>query len=142
MGKERKEAWWNEKCEEIEESERKHKTKEMHAKVKEMSTKKRSKSGTNCIGDKNGKMLFNSNDVINRWVEHVTELYHDERGVGNQNGCTIMKTEIEIVIKEMKCGKASGNDDIATEMIKALDDEGIKKIRAVQPCLRHRISST
>ena len=27
----------------------------------------------------------------------------------------------------MKCGKASGNDDIATEMIKALDDEGIKK---------------
>ena len=28
----------------------------------------------------------------------------------------------------MKCGKASGNDDIATEMIKALDDEGIKKI--------------
>ena len=25
----------------------------------------------------------------------------------------------------MKCGKASGNDDIATEMIKALDDECI-----------------
>ena len=39
-----------------------------------------------------------------------------------------MKSEIENVIKEMKCGKASGNDDIATEMIKALDDEGIKKI--------------
>ena len=28
----------------------------------------------------------------------------------------------------MKSGKASGNDDIATEMIKALDDESIKKI--------------
>ena len=28
----------------------------------------------------------------------------------------------------MKCGKASGNDDIASEIIKALDDEGIKKI--------------
>ena len=80
MYKERKEAWWNEKCEEIEELERKHKTKELHAKVKEMSTKKCSKSGTNCIRDKNGKMLFDSNDVINRWVEHVTELYHDERG--------------------------------------------------------------
>ena len=39
-----------------------------------------------------------------------------------------MKSEIEKVIKEMKCGKASGNDDIATEMIKVLDDEGIKKI--------------
>ena len=78
----------------------------------------RSKSGTNCIRDKNGKMLFDSNDVINRWVEHVTELYHDEIGglsdVSNQNGCTIMKSEIENVITEMKCGKASGNDDIAT----------------------------
>ena len=100
--------------------------------MKEMSTKKRSKSGTNCIRDKNGKMLFDSNDVTNRWVEHVTELYHDERGdppdVSNEDSCTIMNSEIENVIKEMKCGKASGNDDIATEMIKALDDEGIKKI--------------
>ena len=82
---------------------------QIEIKVKEMSTKKRSKSGTNCIRDKNGKMLFDSNDVINRWVEHVTELYDDERGdppdVSNQNGCTIMKSEIENVITEMKCGK-------------------------------------
>ena len=104
----------------------------MHAKVKAMSTKKRSKYGTNCISDKNGKLLFDSNEDINRWVEHISELYHDERGdppdASNQNGCTIMKSEIENVIKEMKRGKASGNDDIATEMIKALDDEGMKKI--------------
>ena len=80
MCKGRKGAWWNEKCKEIEELERKLKTKEMHANVKEMSTKKRSTSGTNCIRNKNRKMLFDSNDVINRWVEHVTELYHDERG--------------------------------------------------------------
>ena len=39
-----------------------------------------------------------------------------------------MKSEIENLINEMKCGRASGNDDIATEMIKAMDDEGIKKI--------------
>ncbi len=98
-----------------------------------MLTKKRSKCGTKCICDKNGKIIvFDSNNVINRWVEHVTGLYHDEGGdpphVSNQNGCTIMKSEIENVIKEMKCGKSSGNDDIATEMIKALNDEGIKKI--------------
>ena len=35
---------------------------------------------------------------------------------------------IIIIITEMKCVKASGNDDIETETIKALDDEGIKKI--------------
>ena len=132
MCKKRKEAWWYEKCKEIEELERKHKTKEMHAKVKEMSTKKRSKSGINCIRNKYGKMLFDLNDLINRWVEHVTELYRDERGdppyARNQNGCTIMKSEIENVITEMKCGKASGNDDIATEISKPLGDKGIKKI--------------
>ena len=38
-----------------------------------------------------------------------------------------MKSEIENVIKEMKCGKASGNYKIATKSIKARDDEGIKK---------------
>ena len=39
-------------------------------------------------------MLFDSNDVINRWVEHVTELYHDERGdppdASIQNGCILL----------------------------------------------------
>ena len=42
MCKGRKEAWRNEKCKDIEEMERKHRTKEMHAKVKEMATKNRS----------------------------------------------------------------------------------------------------
>ena len=41
------------------------------------------------------KILFDSNDVINRWVKRVTELYHDPPDVSNQNGCTIMKSEIE-----------------------------------------------
>ncbi len=49
-------------------------------------------------------MLFDSNDVINRWVDHVTELYYDERGdppdVSTENGCTIMKSE-NVIKKEM-----------------------------------------
>ena len=89
-----------------------------------------------CIGYTVGLHDIGGTVVIHcvggRWVAHVTELYDDERGdrpyASNQNGCTIMKSEIENVIKEMKCGKASDNDDIATEMIKAIEDEGIKKI--------------
>ena len=80
-------------------------------------------------------MLFDSNDVIKRCVEHVTELYHDESGdqqdVSNQNECSIIKSDIENVIKEMKCGKSSGNDNIATEVFKALNDEGINKITEI-----------
>ena len=63
MCKERTESWRNEKIEELE---RKHKTKD---KLKKMATKTISKSGTNCIRDTSGRMLFD--DVINIWVEHV-----------------------------------------------------------------------
>ena len=89
-----------------------------------------------CIGYTVGLHDIGGTVVIHcvggRWVAHVTELYDDERGdrpyASIQNGCTIMKSEIENVIKEMKCGKASDNDDIATEMIKSIEDESIKKI--------------
>ena len=56
----------------------------------------------------------------------------------------LCKSEIENVIKEMKCGKAGGNDGIATKMIKALDDEGIKKIKDLCNLVynQHRIYST
>ena len=35
------------------------------------------------------------------------------------------------VIKEMKTGKASGNEDITTEMLKALDETGLEKITEI-----------
>ena len=67
--KEAKEDWLNGKCKEIEDLEKEHKSKEMHSKVKEMTNKGKSKSGSSCICDKNGKMLFDEEDVTNRWVE-------------------------------------------------------------------------
>ena len=54
---------------EIVELERKHKTKK-----KEISTMKRSKSGTNCVGGKNGKMLFDSNDIIKANIKEEPKL--------------------------------------------------------------------
>ena len=100
-----------------------------------MSTKKRSKSGTNCVGlyaTKIGKcysiQMTLSTDGLNMSLNCIMTREGTHHMSPNQNGCTIMKSEIEIVIKEMKCGKASGKDDSATQMINALDDEGIKKI--------------
>ena len=130
--KEAKETWWNMKCGEIESLEREHKSKEMHDKVKEMCNKRRSNQGNNCISDKNGKMLFDSEEVTNRWVECVNELYFDERGsppdISNKDGYVILQSEVEWVIKNLKNGKAGGNDEITTEMLKALNDVGIKRI--------------
>ena len=45
----------------------------MYEKVKEMCHKRRSNQGSRCICDKNGKMLFDSDDVTNRWMEYMNE---------------------------------------------------------------------
>ena len=70
-------------------------------------------------------MLFDENVIKKIWEECVTTLYNDTRGnppdVMNDEGEEVMLSEVEKVIKDLKDKKASGKDDIAAEMIKALD---------------------
>ena len=47
------------------------------------------------------------------------------------NGSEITEREVKGAIKSMKNGKATGPDDIAIEMIRALDEFGILKITAI-----------
>ena len=49
--------WWNNKCAEIVELERLHRSKEMHEKVKEMA-KARNDQRRECIRDQDGRMFF------------------------------------------------------------------------------------
>ena len=57
-----KENWLNEQCEEIESLEKQHKTKEMFEKVKEL-TQKFAHKGGGSITDKNGKILFDQEEI-------------------------------------------------------------------------------
>ena len=72
-----KESWLNEQCEEIESQKKQHKTKEMYDKVKEL-TKKCTLKGEGSITDKNGKILFDQEEIDKRWVECIKELYDDD----------------------------------------------------------------
>ena len=74
-----KEIWFNKQCEEIEELEKHHNSKEMYAKVKEIWRNKRYNNSNGCIMDKEGNVLFEEEDVANRWKEYITELYDDNR---------------------------------------------------------------
>ena len=67
----------NEQCEEIENLEKQHKTKEMYDKVKQL-TKKCKQKGEGSITDKNGKRLFDQEEIAKRWVEYIKELYDDD----------------------------------------------------------------
>ena len=55
-----------------------HKTKEMYDKVKEL-TKKCTLKGGGSITDKNGKILFDQEEIDKRWVEYIKELYDDDQ---------------------------------------------------------------
>ena len=68
-----KEKWLNDKCEAIEKLDKEHRSKEMHAKIKEITIKK-TRAGGGCIENKHGDMLF---DIDARWEEYIIESYAD-----------------------------------------------------------------
>ena len=127
-----KDEWWNGKCEEVEELESKHESRAMHKKIKEITGQGFRKRGSNCIKSKDGKMLFDEDEIKTRWEEYVSELYNDDRGdppeIEDDDGEEVLISEIEKAIKDLKSGKASGSDMITSEMIKALDETGVKII--------------
>ena len=127
-----KEEWWNKKCETVEQLESSHASRAMHEKIKEITGQGDRKRSNNTIKDKDGKMLFDKEEIKTRWEEYVKELYNDDREdpptIDNDTGEEILISEVEKAIKDLKKGKAAGSDNITSEMIKALDDMGIKVI--------------
>ena len=127
-----KEKWYADQCEEIELLEKQYKTREMHKKVKDLTNRHSRKTASGCIKDKNGKLLFDQEDIAIRWAEYITELYNDDRGEMPSfevtSGKNIMKEEVELVIKSMKEKKATGPDGLSTEALKALDDQNVDMI--------------
>ncbi|GFO39078.1 endonuclease-reverse transcriptase [Plakobranchus ocellatus] len=102
----------------------------MHAKIKDVSGKKIKCSSPGCITSKDGTMLMEKMEILNRWSEYVEDLFKDDRCEkpkikNNIEGPTILKEEVEAAIKKMKNGKATGPDNIPVEIIKALDNLGI-----------------
>ena len=105
-----KEKWVNEKCEEIEENLRVNGTKKMHANIKELVGDKKGNAGSSCIKDKGGKMLFEKDQVLQRWSEYIGDLFADDRPPlptpSNNDGPPIMKEEVEKALKSTQMGKA------------------------------------
>ena len=100
----------------MEQLEKQYKSREMHSKVKELTSKNTKKKASGCIKDKNGNILFDQEEIAARWVEYITELYEDHREEMPQfevtGGASIMKEEIQKALKSMKGGKATVTDDL------------------------------
>ena len=123
---EAKEKWLVNQCEEMEQLEKQLKSREMHNKVKELTSKNTKKKESGCIKDKTGNVLFDQEEVAARCVEYITELYEDHREQMPKfevtSGASIMKEEIQKALKSMKDGKATGSGELPAEALKALDE--------------------
>jgi endonuclease/exonuclease/phosphatase family metal-dependent hydrolase len=129
-----KNSWIEEICKEVEVNAAKHQPRKMYNAMKSLKGNKRKKAAE-CISDKNGNILFEEQDINKRWVEYVGELYNDDRGdipdIEEKTGPSIMTDEVKAAITAMKDGKAGGDDNISTEMLKCLDEFGIQQLTKV-----------
>ena len=101
----KKEEWLNARCKDIEESE-KVDPREMAMQIRELSGKKGIVRST-VIKDRNGDILTDREQVLERWRGYVGELYRDQRGnipdLGDiEPGPPILRGEVEKAIKTMK----------------------------------------
>ena len=64
--------------------------------------------------------------------KYIMDLYDENRAeipkFAMTTGYNILQEEVQKAITSLKNGKATGSDDISSEMLKALDDRNIKAI--------------
>ncbi|XP_076308487.1 uncharacterized protein LOC143223898 [Tachypleus tridentatus] len=107
-------------------------SKYMHKKISEVTGKSPS-AKTGCLKSKNGEILMDEKDILNRWSEYIGELYNDNRSLTphieiDTEGLPIMPDEVEHAMKKTHKGKAAGPDDIPIELLLALKEVGIQEV--------------
>ena len=121
-----KETWMNSECVEVEKLIERHAHKAVHQKVKEITCFKKSSVSAGIIRDKEGKLCYERDDVMKRWVEYLRELFDDEDRpeeisgditVDEEEDPPILMCELESAMKEMRKGKAAGPDGVVIEMM-------------------------
>ena len=132
--REAKEIWLNEQCDEIE-SNLKSEPSLIHKKIKEMTGFKGC-SSTGCLKSKEGEIITEKEQILERWTEYIGDLFADDRGDKpeirkSMEGPEIMKEEVRATLRKMKRNKAAGPDGVVIEMILALEDFGIDKLTEI-----------
>ena len=73
-------------------------------------------------------------DILSRWTEYIGDLFGDIRDMldldrdEELSGNEILESEVEAALKEMKSGKAPGNDKVSAELLTACKNISVKKL--------------
>lgn len=128
-----KEKEQKENCEEIEALQLKYDYFNVHRKVKEVTGQRRN-TNLGKLVDANGNIIVDMEEKKKMWTRYVEHLFEDNRESppdprsNAQSGPEIMESEVRAAIEQSKEGKAAGPDNIQTEFLKLLDENGLKKI--------------
>ena len=137
QAREDKEKHLNEMCRVMEDEGKKGRTKEMFAKVKEITKKFTPRMGS--LKSEDGVVIGDEEGMKKRWKEYTEELYSEDKRVKKEviditnyeKEPEVMEAEVEWAIRQLKDNKASGQDGIPIELIKAGDDAVIKIITKI-----------
>src|SRR5437867_6572466 len=105
----------------------------MYQKIKELRPK--GNRGLQTIKSKQGNVLMEKEEVMERWAEYVEELYKDEnRGVDDiidmgqmeNEVYTVCSEEIEAVVGGLPRGEACGGDNVSAELLQCVGERGVQ----------------
>ena len=120
-----KKAFLSDQCKEIEENNRKGKTRELFKKIRDTKGTFHAKMGS--IKDGTSVELIEAEDIKKRWQEYIEELYKkDLHDPDNHDGVIthlepdILECEVKWALGSITMKKASGGDGIPVEVFQVL----------------------
>ena len=126
-----KKDFLSDQCKEMEENDRKWKTRDLFKKIRDTKGAFHVKICT--IKDRNCRDLTEAENIKNRWQEFTEELYKkDLRDPGNHDGVIthlepdILECEIKWALGSITMNKGSGGDGIPVELFQVLRDVSAK----------------
>ena len=131
-----KKAFLSDQCKEIEENNRRVKTRDLFKKIRDPMGTLHAKMGT--IKDRNGMDLTETEDIKKRWQEYIEELYKkdlhdpdDHDGVTTHLEPDILECEVKWAVESITTNKASGGDGIPVELFQILKDDAVEVLHSI-----------
>lgn len=126
-----RENFWLEQCRTIEDLDKRHDSFNLHKMIKQVTGKGRKKV-SNILKNENGNLIIEPEVRLNTWKEYIEKLFEDNREQLPISiaitGPEILEAEVENANKKAKNRVAVGPDDIPIEVLKLLEEKGIKTI--------------
>ena len=132
-----KASWLEEQCQKIGEHDKMGQSKKMFDMIKSVKNDNKRPSQQASVKDKDGNVLDQKEDIMNRWKEYGAELFErpgeeepltEEHISPEEQEPPPLLSEIEHAMKRLSKGKSPGLDGIPAELVKATGPAGIKML--------------